>query len=109
MHTDRFDFELVNVEEAGTFSRDVTAAVTNTSETAATDVSISLDIAAAGDHVETVEADVGDLEPGETREIAYTLSVSPTQGVALMAQGADLDIAITADDETERTEGTLEV
>jgi hypothetical protein len=109
MYTDRFDFELVNVEESGTFSRDVTAAVTNTSDRTATDVSISLDIAAAGDHVETVEADVGDLEPGETRELAYTLSVSPTQGVALMAQGADLDLSITADDETEQTEGTLEV
>jgi hypothetical protein len=109
MHTDRFDFELVAIEEAGTFSRDVTAAVTNTSDNPATDVSITLDIAAAGDHVETVEADIGDLAPGETREIAYTLSVSPTQGVALLAQGADLDIAITADGETERTDGTLDV
>ena len=109
MHTDRFDFELVAIEEASTFSRDVTAAVTNTSETTATDVSITLDVAAAGDHVETIEANVGDLEPRETREVAYTLSVSPTQGVALMAQGADLDLAITADQETERTEGTVEV
>ncbi|SFL51669.1 hypothetical protein SAMN04487950_4099 [Halogranum rubrum] len=109
MHTDRFDFELVAVEEASTFSRDVTATVTNTSDDTANDVSLSLDIAAGGNHVQTVDVDVGDLEPGETREITYTLSVSPTQGVALMAQGADLDLTITADGETEQTEGTLDV
>lgn len=109
MHTDRFDFELVNIEDASAFSRDVTAAVTNTSDDPASDVSITLDIAAAGDHVQTVDVDVGDLNPGETREIAYTLSVSPTQGVALMAQGAELDLTITADGETEQTEGTLDV
>lgn len=109
MHTDRFTFELVAVDESGTFSRDITAAVTNTSETPASDVHICLDIAAAGDHVETIEADVGELAPGETRELAYTLTVTPTQGVALMAQGADLSLAITADGETEETDGTIEV
>lgn len=109
MHTDRFDFELVSLEEAGTFSRDVTAAITNTSDALASDVDLTLDISAAGNPVESVEVDIGDLEPAERREIAYTLSVSPTQGVALMAQGADLDITITADGETESAQGTLEV
>lgn len=109
MQTERFDFEFVSSEETGTFSREVTAAVTNTADIPAEDVRIVLDIAAAGDHVETVEADVGDLNPGETRELTYGLSVSPTQGVALLAQGADLDLEIAANGDVERTEGTLDV
>lgn len=109
MQTERFDFDFVAAEETSTFSREVTAAVTNTADTPANGVSIVLDIAAAGDHVETIEADVGDLAPGETQELTYGLSVSPTQGIALLAQGADLDLEIIADGDIERTEGTLDV
>lgn len=109
MYTDRFDFELVSLEEAGTFSRDVTAAITNTSDAVATDVDLTLDISAAGEDVDSVEVDLGDLEAGERREIAYTLSVSPTQGVALLANGADLGLTVTADGVTEQAEGTIEV
>ncbi|MFC4359128.1 FxLYD domain-containing protein [Halobium salinum] len=107
MRTESLDFELVDVSKAGPLARDVTARVTNVSGGPLDDVRVALLVAAGDRKVAEFAANLGDLDPGETRSMNRTISASPGEAFSLKANGADLHLVARIADRVERAQGTL--
>lgn len=107
--TDRFAFDLVAVEKSGPLSRDVTARVTNAADRRFRSVEVVLRVSVEGTEVETLAADLGALDPGESRTLTRTLSVGPVTGMRIKADGATVDLAVRAGGRVDRLRRSLSV
>lgn len=107
MRTDSLEFELLEVRKAGPLARDVTARVENVSGRRLDDVRIALFVAAADRKVAEFAANLGALDPDESRTLDRTVSASLGEALSLKVDGANLRVVARVGDSLERAEGTL--
>lgn len=109
MRTESLQFDLDGVETVGPLSRRVTATVANVSGEPLRDARIDLVVACDDSKVEEFGVTLDALDAGESRSLTRTLSVGPTEALALKADGADLRLVARIGDRLERTTGSLDV